>query len=63
MQELGVSEWIARCTQRLQVQWRNVESADLEQAAIDLLRVPRWRAMAPEVAAEEWLRLGVLIDE
>jgi hypothetical protein len=60
MQETGVSDWIARCSARLQAQWPTVEPEELEQVAIDLLRDPLLRAMAPEEAALAWLRLGVL---
>lgn len=60
MHEPGVSEWIARCAQRLQAQWRTVDPEVLEQVAVDLLREPRLRAMAPEDAAVSWLQQGVL---
>ncbi len=60
MQEPGVVEWITRCSQRLQAQWRTVEPEVLEQVAVDLLREARFRALAPEEAAVAWLQQGVL---
>jgi hypothetical protein len=60
MQQLHASEWIDRCSKRLQEHWRTVEPEQLDDVAIDLWSDPYWRAMAPESAAVEWLKLGVL---
>jgi hypothetical protein len=60
MQELHASEWIDRCSLRLQEQWRSVEPAQLDDVAIELWNDPRWRCMAPELAAVAWLKQGVL---
>jgi hypothetical protein len=60
MQEIHASEWIDRCSTRLQEQWRTVDPTQLDDMAIDLWRDPHWRAMPPEQAAVEWLRQGVL---
>ena len=63
MEDVGVCEWIRRCSARLQAHWRTVDPEELEQVAVDLLRDARLRAMAPERAAVEWLQLGVLVAD
>jgi hypothetical protein len=60
MQEGGASEWVARCSRRLQQQWRTVDPAQLDEVATDLWNDARWRLFEPETAAVEWLRQGVL---
>ena len=60
MQDLHASEWIDRCSKRLQEHWRTVEPAQLDDVAIELWRDPHWRAMVPELAALAWLKQGVL---
>jgi hypothetical protein len=62
MDDVGVCEWIRRCSARLQAQWRTVDPEELEQVAVDLLRDARLRAMPPEQAAVAWLSLGVLVQ-
>jgi len=48
--------WIAACAHRLQRQWHTVDPEQLEEVARDLARDPRLRAMAPDLAAVDWLR-------
>ncbi|RZL93341.1 MAG: hypothetical protein EOP82_07925 [Variovorax sp.] len=48
--------WIAICAHQLQRQWRTVDPEQLDEVAADLWIDPRLRAMAPQEAAEEWLR-------
>ena len=60
MDDLHAIEWIDLCSKRLQQHWRTVDPHELDEVAIDLWTDRCWRAMAPELAAEEWLRLGVL---
>jgi hypothetical protein len=60
MDEIHETEWIQQCSRRLQQQWRTVDPLQLDEVAVDLCADPRWRGMAPEVAAVEWLRQGVL---
>ena len=60
MQQLHASEWIDRCSIRLQQHWHHVEPTQLDDVAIDLWGDEHWRRMAPEEAAVEWLKLGVL---
>jgi hypothetical protein len=62
MQPLHASEWIDRCSKRLQEHWRTVRPEQLDDVAIELWREPQWRALPPEEAALEWLRQGVLAD-
>lgn len=57
---MSAQEWIWRCAQRLRQQWPSLSIADLEETAAELGRDARWQAMAPEQAAEAWLRQGVL---
>ncbi len=54
------SEWIDRCSKRLQAQWRTVEPAQLDEVAAELWQDPERRRVSPEQAALEWLQLGVL---
>jgi len=60
MEDVQASEWVARCSGRLQQQWRTVDPAQLDEVALDLWHDARWRGLEPEVAAVEWLRQGVL---
>jgi hypothetical protein len=62
MQQVHASEWIDRCSKRLQEHWRTVEPAQLDDVAIDLWGEERWRALQPEDAATKWLKLGVLAN-
>lgn len=55
--------WVSRCADRLRRQWPMLARVDLEEAAQDLWNDERWRDMAPEAAAVEWLRQGVLASE
>jgi hypothetical protein len=52
-------DWISRCSDRLQKQWRTIDPTRLDDLAMDLARDERLRAMEPEVAAVEWLRQGI----
>ncbi|HEX6704933.1 MAG TPA: hypothetical protein VF169_09255 [Albitalea sp.] len=60
MEEVQASEWVARCSARLQQQWRTVDPAQLDEVAFELWSDARWRMFEPETAAVEWLRQGVL---
>lgn len=53
-------EWTRRCADRLREQWPHAPEDELRDAAAELWRNERWRRMAPESAAVDWLRLGVL---
>ena len=48
--------WIAACAHRLQQQWHTVDPLELEEVARDLWHDERLRAMAPDLAAIDWLR-------
>ena len=60
MAALAANVWIDRCAARLHEQWRSVEPARLDDLALELWNDPRWTALAPEAAAVEWLKQGVL---
>ena len=60
MEELHAVEWIERCSQRLQHQWRTVDPRELDDVAVELWADHGLRRMTPELAAVDWLRLGVL---
>jgi len=60
MEELHAVEWVERCSQRLQRQWRTVDPRELDDVAVELWATDGLRQMTPELAAVEWLRLGVL---
>ena len=47
--------WIAACAHRLQQQWRTVDPLQLEEAAAELWKDERLRALPPDVAAVTWL--------
>lgn len=59
---MDAQEWQRSFATRLQTQWPTIPIDELLDAAGDLWRVERWRAKPPEVAALEWLKLGVLSD-
>jgi|NGEPerStandDraft_6_1074524.scaffolds.fasta_scaffold38638_1 hypothetical protein len=48
-------QWIAQCARRLREQWPRVDLAVLEEAALELWRDDRLRALPGERAAREWL--------
>jgi len=48
-------QWIAQCAHRLREQWPRVELAMLEEAALELWRDDRLRALPGEQAAAAWL--------
>lgn len=60
MAALPAGEWIERCAARLHQQWRSVEPARLDDLAVELWSDARWNTLAPERAAVEWLKQGVL---
>ena len=56
------SEWIAKCSARLQQHWTHVDPDELDEVAGLLYdgHVERvWRELPPREAAETWLRLGM----
>ena len=61
--EVHAAEWIDRCSKSLQEHWRTVAPERLDDVAGDLWAESSWRAMTPEQAAVEWLKLGVLTDD
>lgn len=60
MDTITPAQWRERCADRLRRRWPHVGTPDLEDAARELQADPRLRHMAPEAAAVEWLRRGVL---
>ena len=48
-------QWIAQCARRLRERWPRVELAVLEEAALELWRDERLRALPGERAAAAWL--------
>ena len=52
-------EWTWKCAEELHLQWPRVDRVDLEHLAEALYHEPRWSALAPELAAQEWLRQGI----
>lgn len=62
MQALPARDWIDRCAARLHAHWPTLEAVQLADVAIDLWNATRWRDLAPERAAVEWLKQGVLTD-
>lgn len=55
-------DWLQRCADRLRRQWPHVPTEVLEDTARDLMSDYELRHKAPEVAAVEWLRRGVLSE-
>ena len=49
-------EWLAAMSDRLHQQWPTIDPTRLDDVALDLWRDERLRAMAPDQAADEWLR-------
>lgn len=56
---MTTEEWIYRCSLRLHQQWPSLSVADMDDVARELVAEPRWRDLAPDVAAVEWLRQGI----
>jgi hypothetical protein len=52
-------EWTWKCAEALHLQWPRVDRVDLEHLAEALYQEPRWSVLAPELAAQEWLRQGI----
>ena len=50
------NDWLAQMSIRLQQRWPSIDPTRLDDLALDLSRDQRLRAMAPQDAAEEWLR-------
>jgi hypothetical protein len=48
-------QWVAQCARRLREQWPRVELAVLEEAALELWREERFRALPGDSAAAAWL--------
>jgi hypothetical protein len=59
MDPIPASDWISRCSARLQQQWRTIDPTRLDDLAVELARDERLRAMEPAAAALEWLRQGI----
>jgi hypothetical protein len=55
--KLADVKWVAQCADRLRRRWPHADL--LEEAACELCSSRKWRVADPEVAAEQWLRLGV----
>ena len=55
MDELPPNQWITECAERLHERWRTVETAQLEEVAVDLWRDAHLRSMPPSDAAALWL--------
>ena len=55
MDELPPSQWITECVERLHERWRTVETAQLEEVALELWRDAQLRSMPPSDAAAQWL--------
>ncbi|MBX9793389.1 MAG: hypothetical protein K2Y02_03730 [Burkholderiaceae bacterium] len=63
MHSMEALEWILRCAERLREHWPRADGLELAATARDLWMVPRWRELNPELAAVEWLKLGVLAED
>ncbi len=55
MDEMTPTQWIARCAERLHERWQTVETAQLEEVAMELWKDPRLRRLPPLDAAIAWL--------
>lgn len=55
MHEMTPSQWIAKCGEKLHERWHTVETAQLEEVAVDIWRDVKLREMTPEEAAVVWL--------
>ena len=56
MAELTPTQWIAQCTNRLQLRQHTLYRMQWEEGGIELWREARWPGMAPAQAAGEWLQ-------
>ena len=55
MDEISPTQWVTRCAERLHEHWQTVESAQLEEVAMELWRDSHFRALPPAEAAALWL--------
>lgn len=51
--DLTDADWVERVTARMLTLDRTLSGADVHQIAMELAGRPRWRAMAPEAAADK----------
>lgn len=62
MDEMTPSQWIARCGEKLHERWLTVETAQLEEVAIEIWQDEKLRSMPPVEAATVWLRPVELLN-
>ncbi|HQS38902.1 MULTISPECIES: hypothetical protein [unclassified Polaromonas] len=55
MEDISPTQWVTQCAERLHQRWHTVESAQLEEVAIELWQDSHLRALPPADAAELWL--------
>lgn len=55
MDQIAPSQWIAKCGEKLHERWDTVETAQLEEVAVDIWRDAKLRVMPPDDAAQAWL--------
>ncbi len=55
MDQLSPTQWVTQCAERLHEHWQTVESAQLEEVAMELWRDSHLRALPPAEAATLWL--------
>jgi hypothetical protein len=63
MEDIPITHWVSRCSERLQQQWPTVDPTRLDDLAIDLSLDASLRALEPKRAAVEWLRQGIPLAE
>lgn len=56
MDELTPTQWITKCAERLHERWQTVETAQLEEVAVEIWQNRNLRAMEPAEAASSWLK-------
>jgi hypothetical protein len=55
METLLLTQWIAKCAERLHQRWTTVDFAMLEEVAMDLWKNTEYRTMEPIEATTSWL--------
>lgn len=55
MNQISPTQWVTQCAERLHQRWQTVESAQLEEVAMELWRDTYLRELPPADAAALWL--------
>lgn len=55
MDEITPTQWIVKCSERLQERWATVDQVQQEETAVTIWSNAKLRSMSPKEAAALWL--------